>query len=503
MGIKITSNKPIHQCIEEQAKRTPDKIALVYHNSFLTYSELNNRATRLAGYLMENGVVAGSIVGIMANRSIYMIVGILAILKTGAAYLPIDDEIPKERIEYMLKDSNTKILLSESERVQKLGFYGKEIIMNNISNNHLKDPEIKVNTNSNSLAYVIYTSGSTGNPKGAMVQHKSVVNLFNGITEKINFSSEKSILALTTLSFDIFVVETLLPLSKGLKVVIASKEQQKNPRALRGLISKHNITMVQATPSHFQLIIRDDNSIILLKNLTEIMIGGEQLSESLLKKIKKYTKSRIYNMYGPTETTVWSSLKELTDEEIISIGKPIMNTEMYIIDKNSNLLPDGEIGELCISGEGLALGYINNNKLTEEKFVRNLFNIGDRVYKTGDLAKRIPNGDIILLGRMDQQVKIRGHRVEPGEVEQALHKHDLISQAVVIGVSNSKGYYSLHAFIVSNSKISVSIIREFLSPLLPSFMIPTYYYHLSKIPMNHNGKADRVKLQKMCKTNIH
>jgi amino acid adenylation domain-containing protein len=498
MGIKITSNKTIHQCIEEQVQRTPDKIALVYHDSFLTYSELNNRVTRLAGYLIENGVVAGSIVGMLANRSLDMIVGMLAILKAGAAYLPIDDEFPKEKIEYMLKDSNTKFLLSQSEHIQNLDFYGKKIKMTNISYNDLKAPEIKVQATSNSLAYVIYT----GNPKGVMVQHKSVVNLFNGITEIINFSSEKSILALTTLAFDIFVVETLLPLSKGLKVVIASNEQQKNPRALRGLISKHNITMVQATPSHFQLIINDDNSVILLKNLTEIMIGGEQLSESLLKKIKKYTKSRIYNMYGPTETTVWSSLKELTNEEIISIGKPIANAKMYIIDKNLNLLPDGEIGELCVSGKGLALGYINHKNLNEERFVRNLFHIGDRIYKTGDLAKRIPNGDIILLGRMDQQVKIRGHRVEPGEVEQALHKHDLISQAVVIGVSNSKGYYSLHAFIVSNSKISVSNIREFLSPLLPSFMIPAYYYHLGKIPMNHNGKADRVKLQKMCKTNM-
>ena len=330
-------DKTIHELFEAQVARTPEKIALVYEDQELTYRELNRKANQLARVLRNKGVKADTIVGIMVERSFEMIIGILGILKAGGAYLPIDPEYPEERIKFMLEDSGAKILLTQSHLQNKFIFNGEiiDLASEKIYHGSRINPK-RINQPQN-LAYMIYTSGSTGKPKGVIVTHQAVGNFIQGITSQINFSSNKVMLCLTSVSFDIFVLETLLPLSKGLKIIIANENQQRDPWLLNEIILRNRVNMLQTTPSRMQMLINNSLKFSNYESLTEIMIGGEAFPENLFKGLSERVQSaralKIYNMYGPTETTVWSTFTELKSDRAINIGKPISNTQIYIIDQ--------------------------------------------------------------------------------------------------------------------------------------------------------------------------
>lgn len=332
-------DKTITQLFEEQVEKTPDNIAVVFEDQKLTYRELNQRANSLASYLRSQKIGRNDIVGIMVNRSLEMIISILAVLKSGACYIPIDPEYPQDRIEYMLNNSNTKLLLTFKRLENKVTFDNKLFVeLDNELYNSNKDNLININK-PDDLAYIIYTSGSTGKPKGVMLKHSNINNFIQGMCNVVDFNSRKTIVSVTTISFDIFVLESLLPLEKGLKIVIANENEQNDARLFNSLCLENNVNIIQTTPSRFQVLISDSNELNYLESITDILVGGESFPKMLLEKLQQLTKANIYNVYGPTETTVWSTVKNLTDETSITIGKPISNTRCYILDNNKKLLP--------------------------------------------------------------------------------------------------------------------------------------------------------------------
>ena len=486
----------VHRMFEEQAAKTPDNIALVFEDDQITYAELNQKANILAHILKEKGVGPDYLVGIAVTRSIGMIVGILAVLKAGGAYLPIDIEYPEERTKFMLEDSGAGILLSQHSIADRLNFAGEMVYVddsglctNFYSKENARDSSNLGDTShADNLAYVIYTSGSTGKPKGVMLEHRSVNNFINGMTKKIDFSADKTILAVTTISFDIFVLETLLSLTKGLKVVLANESQQKEPGLMSKLIKDHKIDIVQATPSRAGMLL-EYSGLELFSGVKQIILGGEAFPKSLLDELSKLEGIRIFNGYGPTETTVYSTVKELTGADAVTIGRPIANTRIYILGKNNSVKPVLTAGELCIAGDGLARGYLNRPDLTSQKFVDDPFRSGERMYRTGDLAMWLPDGEIEFLGRIDHQVKIRGYRIEIGEVETEILKH--VKEAAVIDKEDSNGTKYLCAYVVYDEKLKVSELREQLSKELPKYMVPSYFIQLEKLPLTPNGKIDR------------
>lgn len=332
-------DKTITQLFEEQVEKTPDNIAVVFEDQKLTYRELNQRANSLASYLRSQKIGRNDIVGIMVNRSLEMIISILAVLKSGACYIPIDPEYPQDRIEYMLNNSNAKLLLTFKRLENKVTFDNKLFVeLDNELYNSNKDNLININE-PDDLAYIIYTSGSTGKPKGVMLKHSNINNFIQGMCNVVDFNSRKTIVSVTTISFDIFVLESLLPLEKGLKIVIANENEQNDARLFNALCLKNNVNIIQTTPSRFQVLISNSNELNYLESITDILVGGESFPKMLLEKLQQLTKANIYNVYGPTETTVWSTVKNLTDETSITIGKPISNTRCYILDNNKKLLP--------------------------------------------------------------------------------------------------------------------------------------------------------------------
>jgi amino acid adenylation domain-containing protein len=332
-------DKTITQLFEEQVEKTPDNIAVVFENQKLTYRELNEKANSLASYLRSQKIGRNDIVGIMVNRSLEMIISILAVLKSGACYIPIDPEYPQDRIEYMLNNSNAKLLLTFKRLKNKVTFDNKLFVeLDNELYNSNKDNLININE-PDDLAYIIYTSGSTGKPKGVMLKHSNINNFIQGMCNVVDFNSRKTIVSVTTISFDIFVLESLLPLQRGLKIVIANENEQNDARLFNALCLKNNVNIIQTTPSRFQVLISNLNELDYLEGITDILVGGESFPKMLLEKLQQLTKANIYNVYGPTETTVWSTVKNLTDETSITIGKPISNTRCYILDNNKKLLP--------------------------------------------------------------------------------------------------------------------------------------------------------------------
>ncbi|MCP5049258.1 MAG: amino acid adenylation domain-containing protein, partial [bacterium] len=488
--------KTIHQLFGEQAARTPEGPALTGWEedgteTTLTYGELNRRSRQFAHHLQEKGVGPGTIAALMIHRSPGMIIAILGILQTGAAYLPIDTTLPVERIKYMLADSHCSFCISGEGELglgginDQLSIINYQLLMKNSAASALFAVKSEHTLPPTNPIYIIYTSGSTGKPKGVMIRHREVHNFIIGITDIIDFPVGKSILALTTISFDIFVLETLLPLCRGLRVVMATVEQQRDSVQLSGVIEGQGIDMLQATPSRMQLLVQDSASARLscLERLTTIMIGGEAFPLKLLKDLQAATSARIYNMYGPTETTVWSAVEELTRAETVTIGRPIANTQLYILDKRFNVQPVGVAGDLWIGGDGLAAGYVNKSELTKEKFEVRSSNF--ELYSTGDLARWLPGGTIEFIGRIDNQVKIRGFRIELGEIESQLLNHSEID-GVVVRVMDG----NLTAYIVSRRPFPVSDLREYISRHLPDYMIPSYFVPLDEIPLTPSGKVD-------------
>jgi len=539
-GVENPGERTIHELYTQQVERTPDCVALVGRSDrsdlpdlsgviTITYRELNEQTHGLAGLLIAKGVLADTIVGIMMKPSVEMIIGIMGILKAGGAYLPIDPAYPRERIEYMLADSSAKILVTSpvlSGKNKKLSIVNCQFLIVNEKPSSINNYQLTINNlqlKGNNLAYVIYTSGTTGRPKGVMIQHRALHNFIGGMSRLIEFKPGKIILALTTITFDIFGLETLLPLSRGLEVVLADENHQREMGLLEQLIVKNCVDMVQATPSRMRMFTMTGGGRSSLKNLKELMVGGEALPHQLLVELKQATAAKIYNMYGPTETTIWSTVKELTAAGEVNIGAPIQNTLIYILDKHNHLQPLGIPGELCIGGDGLARGYLNNPEMTVEKFdqdeeapigqelnaasekrkeaadkkiYRSHRSHKSYLYRTGDLARWLPDGNIEFIGRLDYQIKIRGFRIEPGEIENRLSTHGAIKEAVVQCRDDETGNRYLCAYIVPNSasQLPSGELREFLLKYLPGYMIPLYFIPLERLPLTPNGKIDRKAL---------
>lgn len=493
--VNFPKDKTIHRWFEEQAEITPHETAIVFEDKKLTYGELNVRANKLANGLRKMGVGANATVGLMVCRSSEMIIGIIGILKAGGAYMPIDTEFPSERIKYMLEDSGTRLLLTQKQFFEKVANTSVQIIDIEEEGVYVGDGSNiePINTSSN-LAYVMYTSGSTGRPKGVMIEHKSVSNFIEAMRNVIDYSGGKTAIAVTSVSFDVSVNDAIIPIVSGLKLIMANEEQQKNPEQLCSLIVENNVQMIVTTPSRIKLLLGSKNREKCFSCLSEIMIGGEAFPKQLFKQLNELTMAKIYNMYGPTETTVWSTLKELTPEGEINIGKPLANNRIYILDESKKLMQPGKIGELYIAGEGLARGYINKPEQTCERFVPDIFFQGERMYKTGDLAMYRSDGDIEFCGRVDNQVKVRGYRIELGEIESHLSKHPHVKEAVVVARIDTRaegdGSAYICAYIIGDEELKVQDLKGHLASGLPDYMIPSYFVKVEKIPLNTNGKVD-------------
>lgn len=491
------NDKSIIDLFKQQANKTSNNIALIFENKKLTYKELDERSTELANYLLKNGVKSGDIVSIILNRSLELIISMIAILKAGATYLPIDPTYPQDRIDYILKDSNVKNIITQNNLLDNFSSnYNKisvELENTNIYNN-LNLHNLNINIAPDSIAYIIYTSGSTGNPKGVMISHQNVINFIHGICEKIKFNPGDTIVSVTTMCFDIFVLESILPLTQGLKIVIANESEQNIPRLLNEICVKHNVHMIQTTPSKMQLLISDESALNYINNLHTIMLGGEAFPIHLLKKLQSLTTSKIYNMYGPTETTVWSSVQDLTNKNSIDIGKPISNTQMYVLDKNYNILPIGVPGDLYISGDGVSKGYLGKEELNKSKFIT-ITNISSKtLYNTGDLAKWLPDGSLDCLGRSDFQVKFHGLRIELEEIENKILSFPDITNCCVCVKEKNNGDKFICAYFTAVNRISYSEIKRYISKFLPAYMIPTYLMQIEEFEYTPNNKIDKRSL---------
>ena len=488
--------KQVSELFEEQVMISPGSTAIVFNDQRLTYCELNERANQLAHYIRSQGVKRNSIVGLMVNRSLEMVIGILGILKAGAAYLPIDPAYPSERISYMLNQSHTCLTLIDRDKPADIAATANcrfaNISLNNTSvyafNTSNLDKDKKANIND--IAYVLFTSGSTGNPKGVMVHHKALCNLIDSVARNLNFKNQ-TIVALTTISFDIFFGDTILPLTKGMKVIIANEEEQTIPKHLYQLLVKHQVKVLQSTPSKMKQILSEQQGRDCLNELSHVLITGEAFPPSLLPQLKSATQAEIYNLYGPTETTIWSTMTNVTHSEKITIGKPIANTQIYILDEYLSPVTFGSVGEIFIAGDGVSLGYLNKPELTKERFLPNPYMPGKTMYQTGDLGQWLANGEIDCLGRNDNQVKIRGLRIEIEEIEACLLTHASVKEAVVTVREDKLGKKHLCAYLTSDKIPSSEELRFHILKSLPNYMVPAWFTWLNSIPLTPNGKVDR------------
>jgi amino acid adenylation domain-containing protein len=496
-------SKCLHQLVESQAQLTPDAVAVVFDGQQLTYSELDLQANQVANYLIGLGVQPATLVGICVERSLAMVVGLLGILKSGAAYVPIDPHYPLDRIEYMLTDAKINLLLTQQPLVQQLHQLPNQVQQlvcidtdwGKIAQAQATAPQ--VNFSPDNIAYVIYTSGSTGKPKGVEVLHRGVVNFLTSMQREPGITATDRLLSVTTLSFDIAVLEIFLPLTVGARVVLLSREDGMDGQKLATTIEAAGITIMQATPSTWRLLLEAEWAG---SNQLKILSGGEAISRDLAERLRAKS-AAVWNMYGPTETTIWSTVCQITGTEPqISIGKPIANTQVYILDAELQPVPIGIPGDLYLGGAGLASGYWHRPDLTSEKFIPHPFSHDPaaRIYQTGDLARYLPDGKIECLGRADFQVKLRGFRIELGEIESLLCQHPTIAQATVIIREDLPGDRRLVAYLVADPQSSAapipSELRQFLQQKVPDYFLPAAMVILPALPLTPNGKIDRKAL---------
>ncbi|MEG3918362.1 amino acid adenylation domain-containing protein [Microcoleus sp. T3_A4] len=504
--VDYPKDSTIHQLFEAQVDRNSDAIAVVFEDQKLTYRELNERGNQVAHYLQKLGVKPEVLVGICTERSLDMIVGLLGILKAGGAYVPIDPSYPLERIAYILSDARVKILVTEQKMLALLPEQEAQLVCldadwGRISQQSQANPDQRAN--SDNLAYTIYTSGSTGKPKGVQIYHQSLVNFLNSMREAPGLTESDILLAVTTICFDIAALEIYLPLMVGAKIVLASREVTANGELLLSTLQNCGVTVLQATPATWRLLLAAGwESSPQLKMLA----GGEALPRELADRLLEKGGS-LWNMYGPTETTVWSTTCHVNALESRhrrqnvpeTIGRPIANTEIYILDGNLQAVPVGIVGELHIGGDGLARGYLNRPELNAEKFISHPFRDrpGARLYKTGDLARYLSDGNIEYVDRIDNQVKVRGFRIELGEIEAALSQHPNVRQAVVVVREDEPGNKCLVAYAVLSQEgaIAASELRSFLKEKLPEYMLPSAFVLLDALPLTPNGKVDRKALK--------
>ena len=492
----------IHELVATQAALTPRSTALVIDNEMLTYGELNRRANQLAHHLRAMGVGADVLVGIAVERSLEMVIGLLGILKAGGAYLPLDPAYPRERLAFMLSDSGIRVLLTQQQLHERLpAFDGTPVYLDTgwdaIARQSTEDPPS--NAGIANLAYVIYTSGSTGRPKGVQIPHGALVNLLSAARELVKPTHEDTLLAVTTLSFDIAGLELWLPLMVGARIVLASSPTACDGARLATLLDRTQATIMQATPATWQLLL---HSGWTGGSGLKVLCGGEALSWKLASQLRA-TGCTLWNMYGPTETTIWSAAHPVDISHrdaamargIVPIGRPLANTELYVLDGRGQLVPVGVPGELYIGGAGLARGYHNRPDLTTSRFVPHPFSSkpGERLYRTGDQVRYRDDGVLEFLGRIDQQVKLRGHRIELGEIEAVLRVHPAVRDAVVVLHDDEARGPMLAAYVTlqPDGKPLLSELRAHAQERLPRYMIPSVIIPVDALPMTPGGKVDR------------
>lgn len=486
----------VHHWFEQQVALTPDSAAVCFEGQVLTFAELHARANQLAHALRKRGVGCETLVGICLERSLDMLVGLLGILKTGAAYVPLDPAFPRERLAYMLGDARCAVLLTRQHLLATLPHeaVGQTLCLDSDWPEIAQEP---VSTGEESatgehLCYVIYTSGSTGRPKGVAVPHQAVVNVLASLQERSAFHRQASLLAVTTLSFDIAALELFLPLVSGARLEIASRESATDGRRLARLLATSGVTHMQATPVTWRLLLdagwQGDQRMHLL-------CGGEAFPRELADRLRQ-NGSRVWNVYGPTETTIWSTADEVAGGEgAIPLGRPLANTRVYLLDPRFQLVATGVAGEVYIGGRGLARGYLGRPELTAERFVPDPYSQRDgaRLYRSGDLARWRADGNLEYLRRIDQQVKLRGHRIEPGEIEATLGTHPAVAQAVVLVHTDAEGQQSLVAYVSARpgQDLRSEELRRHLRAQVPAYMVPSCFLLLERFPETPNGKVDR------------
>ena len=489
--------KPLHRLFTQQVQSNPDKIVAYCNQKTVTYKLLDTQANQLANYLLEQGLDKNGLVAVCVDRSLSMLVAVLAVLKAGGCYLPVDPNFPRDRVSYMLKDSGAKFVLTESSLDDELSFDDSltsiiiDKLKSELENCSCDSPGIEVKAND--LAYIIYTSGSTGKPKGVMVPHGAVTNFLRSMALQPGFKSDDRLLAVTTLSFDIAVLELYLPLISGGSLVLADKDQVADGDALSEIIEQNQVSVMQATPATWRLML---NAGWQGQPGLKVLCGGEALPQDLAKSLLPKV-GELWNMYGPTETTVWSTCYRVEDaDQPILIGKPIANTQCYILDENKLPVPAGVFGELHIGGNGVTAGYHERQSLTNEKFITSPFNQDSILYRTGDLARFTRSGDIEYSQRVDNQVKVRGFRIELGEIETVIAKLPQIKQAAVKVVEERAGDQRLIAYYVADSgaQITTTSLRKALRQELPDYMLPHHFMELDQMPLTPNGKIDRQAL---------
>jgi amino acid adenylation domain-containing protein len=482
----------IHGLFERRAEALPLKTALVSHNQKWTYRELNRRANDVACKLIELGVGPGVLVGICMERTANMVAGLLGILKAGAAYVPLDPAFPRERLAFMLNDANAQVLITENKSLLALPATEADVVCIDALDHQRLDGNGTL-AQPGDLAYVIYTSGSTGKPKGVQVPHRAVVNLLTSAGKTIAFKPEDKLLSVTTLSFDIAALEMFLPLISGGQLILATQQTATDGTILAELIDSSQASVMQATPTTWRLLIESGWKG---KKELRILCGGEALSRSLADALCARV-GKVWNFYGPTETTIWSTAWKVIPDAPIAIGRPLANTQMYILDSQLQPVPVGVAGELHIGGHGLACGYLGRPELTNEKFIANPFRQDgeSRLYKTGDWARYQPDGVVQCLGRIDQQVKIRGFRIELGEIETALRQHTAVADAVVTSREDAAGEKLLVGYLMTrNGPPTAGELRDFIRSKLPAYMVPTHFVMMKEFPLTPNGKIDARRL---------
>lgn len=478
-------DKCVHQLFEEQVAKTPDKIAVIACDNTLTYAELNAQANRIGNALIEKGIQKNDIIAFQVTRKSDLIDLMLGILKTGSSYMPIDPNYPQDRVDYMVKDSGAKFCVDDAML--------KELL----HNSDTKNPEIY--NSAEERFCVLHTSGSTGLPKGAAIKHMNMMNFI--YSNQYLLEGIENIIAINTVTFDVFEMDTIFALVSGVTCVLASEEQQFNQNSFERMMAEHENCLFWATPTKITNYINNSENGGFFKHINCYVVGGEVLKPELLDTIRQLNHDvNIYTVYGPTETLIYSTLVDVSKTNDITIGHPIANTQIYIVDKYMNPTPIGFMGELCIAGDGVGLGYVNRPDLTETRFVDNPFGNG-KLYKTGDLTYWREDGNIGYIGRTDFQVKIRGLRIELGEIENAICGIDGISQAVVVVRKNTEGRQLICAFY-TGAETDAKDIRAHIGKKLPKYMLPHIFTHFDEMPLTSSGKVNRKALPEVDLENI-
>lgn len=475
--------------------RVPIEAQIIFEGN--TINDIEAHVNSYANFLYSKGMKYSTPFGIYVDRSPNCLFIMLAAIHIGIPFMPIDKSLLYDRIKFMLEDSGIQHIITMKNCEKDIAAY-KTICIDDFLEN--VSPFIS-EREKNEIVYILYTSGSTGKPKGVEVKRDGFFAFIDGVSKIIDFTPQKRIACLTTSSFDIFFLESIMSLYKGLAVVLATDDECINPRLMSRVITNNQVNMIQITPSRLQLLLNYDSELKCLSNMSEILVGGEPFPYKLLTTLQRKTHAKIYNMYGPTETTIWSTISELTDKKSVDIGKPIDGTQILIVDEDLNLVPEGETGEICIAGKGLAKVYINNTLLTNEKFIELPEPINNRIYRTGDFGKYV-HGVYVCNGRKDNQVKIRSYRVELEEIECSINDIKNVDQAIVALIEQDQNGETLTAFYTGKSIIDTSVFKKHLKNILPKYMIPSIYVKLGNIPHTSNGKVNRRQIitsyEKMC-----